>query len=59
MGSKFIKTLDKKTSEQLTKIGFQKISDNGGNDVFINNSTLKFSDEIDISKITYTNILCV
>ncbi len=59
MGNKFIKTLDKETSEQLTKLGFQKIADNGGNDVFINNSTLKFSDKIDISKITYTNILCI
>ena len=59
MKNKFIKTLDNTTADKLSKLGFQKVSDSGGTYLFINNNTLKFSDEIDVSKITYTNILCI
>lgn len=59
MENKFIKTFDKETAEKLQNLGFQKITSNSENDVFVNNNTLKFSDEIDISKIKYTNILCI
>lgn len=59
MKNNFIRTTDEDTAMQLSKFGFQKINDSSGEYIFINNRKLQFSDEIDISKITYTNILCI
>lgn len=56
----FIKTSDIPTAELLKNCGYQEI--NSGVDeifMFINDTTLKFSNEIDISKIQYSNKLFV
>lgn len=53
----FIKTSDYNTSLLLLKLGFEKISESNGLYTFMNSSKLCFSNDIDISKIQYTNIL--
>lgn len=59
MKNKFIKTFDKETAELLENCGFKKISDNYNIYVFINSDKLTFSDEVDVSKIKYTDIICI
>lgn len=55
----FIRTQDQKISDVLKKQGFKLIDDKNGFFTFVNDKTLKFSDEIDTSKIHYTNMLCL
>lgn len=55
----FIQTSDSSTIESLMKLGFQKVNEQNGVYTFLNCSNLKFSDEIDKSKIHYSNILCI
>ena len=55
----FIRTQDQKISDILKKQGFKLIDDKNGFFTFVNDKTLKFSDEIDTSKIHYTNMLCL
>lgn len=59
MKQKFIRTSDLSTSKSLIKLGFQKVNEQNGVYTFLNCSNLKFSDEIDKSKIHYSNILCI
>lgn len=59
MKQKFIRTSDLSTSKSLMKLGFQKVNEQNGVYTFLNCSNLKFSDEIDKSKIHYSNILCI
>lgn len=59
MKQKFIQTSDLSTSKSLIKLGFQKVNEQNGVYTFLNCSNLKFSDEIDKSKIHYSNILCI
>lgn len=58
MNGKFLITDDKTTASVLIKCGFQKI-ENGNKDIytFLNNTSINFSDSVDISKIVSTNIL--
>ena len=55
----FIRTQDQKISDVLKKQGSKLIDDKNGFFTFVNDKTLKFSDEIDTSKIHYTNMICL
>lgn len=55
----FIKTSDFETAKKLTNLGFQKIDDKNGIYTFLNADKMQFSDDIDKSKIQYSNILNV
>lgn len=55
----FIRTQDSKICNILQKIGFKLIDDKNGFYTFINDNTLKFSEDVDTSKIHYTNMLCL
>ena len=51
MGKKFIKVSDVETANLLTKLGFQLIDKTSGIYTFLNNTTTKFSNDIDKSKV--------
>ena len=54
---KFIITSDKETADKLMLAGFQLVSQNDGY-VFLNQSPMNFNfNEIDKTKMAYTNIL--
>ena len=53
----FIKTSDKETKEKLLKEGFKLVSQDGNVATFVNTDTLRFSNDIDITKIQYSNML--
>lgn len=55
----FIRTQDVKVSDILKTLGFKMIDDKNGFYTFINDKSLKFSNDIDTSKIHYTNMLCL
>lgn len=60
MDYNFIKTRDLSTYEKLKSEGFQEInSTEPGVYVFLNCKKINFSDDIDQSKIKYTNTLCI
>lgn len=59
MKQNFIRTTDGETAEQLVKLGFQKIDESNGIYVFLNCGKKQFEENLDKSKIQYTNILCV
>lgn len=60
MKQNFIRTTDTSTSATLLKLGFQKVDESNGIYTFLNTDKLQFSeDDIDKSKIQYTNMLCV
>ena len=54
----FIKTTDKETADKLLACGFQLISQVGNTYTFMNQVPQHFNfDEVDKSKLAYTNIL--
>lgn len=55
----FIKTSDSETAKKLINLGFQKIDGKNGIYTFLNADKMQFSDDIDKSKIQYSNILNV
>lgn len=57
MKQNFIKTTDSETSKKLSALGFQKIDKQNGIYTFLNTDKLMFSDNIDKSKIQYSNML--
>ena len=57
--SQFITTSDKEQRENLIKLGFQEIPSGNSFFMFINNSTLKFDNSVNIEKIQFTNKLFV
>ena len=59
MGKKFIKVSDVETANLLTKLGFQLIDKTSGIYRFLNNTTTKFSNDIDKSKVQYSNVLFI
>lgn len=59
MKQNFIKTSDVATAEMLQKLGFQQVDKQGSIYTFLNTGTLQFSDDIDKSKIQYSNNLCI
>lgn len=60
MKQNFIRTTDASTSATLLKLGFQKVDESNGIHTFMNTDKLQFSDDdIDKTKIQYTNMLCI
>jgi hypothetical protein len=57
MELKFIKTTDYATSILLQKLGCVKVSESSGVYIFLNSDKVRFSTDIDKSKIQYSNIL--
>nr|DAU91510.1 MAG TPA: hypothetical protein [Bacteriophage sp.]DAX13442.1 MAG TPA: hypothetical protein [Bacteriophage sp.] len=55
--SQFIYTSDEATKNNLTKLGFSEIPSGDSFFIFINDSTLKFDNSIDMTKIGFTNKL--
>lgn len=61
MNKNFIKTTDDETAIKLRELNYQEIpSIEVGVYTFINRNEMQFSsDDIDISKLHYTNVLCM
>lgn len=59
MKQNFIKTSDKPTADILLNLGFQQVDFLSGIYTFLNTDKMQFSDDIDKSKIQYSNMLCV
>ena len=57
MNEKFLFTNDKDTRNNLLKLGFTEIPSGESFFMFINNSTLKFDESINTSKVVFTNKL--
>ena len=55
----FIRTQDQKVAEVLKESGLKVIDESNGFFTFVNDQALKFSDDVDTSKIHYTNMLCL
>jgi major membrane immunogen (membrane-anchored lipoprotein) len=59
MNQKFISTSDEHTYKQLLSLGFQEVKNSNGLYTFINKPITFESDDIDKSKIQYSNMLCI
>lgn len=59
MDCKFIQALDESTSKKLTQLGFQKIQSSDGMRIFLNTDKLVFSEDVDKTKLRYTNMLYI
>lgn len=57
MKQNFITTKDAPTATLLSKQGYQQVQNSNGIYVFLNTDTLRFSNDIDITKIQYSNML--
>lgn len=55
----FIVTSDPLTASQLHSLGFQVCSESNGITMFLNCKNIVFSDQVDISKISYTDKMFV
>ena len=55
--SNFIFTSSEETKNNLLKLGFSEIPSGSSFFIFINDSTLKFDDTIQLDKIKFTNKL--
>lgn len=59
MKQNFIKTSDESTAETLKKLNYQQVDFSNGIYTFLNTDKMNFSEEIDKTKIQYSNMLCV
>ena len=59
MKQNFIKTSDESTAETLRELNYQQVDFSNGIYTFLNTDKINFSDDIDKSKIQYSNMLCV
>ena len=57
MKQNFITTKDAHTATLLSQQGYQQVQNSNGIYVFLNTDTLRFSENIDINKLKYTNML--
>lgn len=57
MKNKFITTKDTPTATLLSKQGYQQVQNSNGIYVFLNTEKFRFSNDIDITKIQYSNML--
>lgn len=58
--SKFIMTKDNEIAKKLKLMGFIQVPSNNNLIVFMNNNNIKLNfNDIDKSKICYSNILCI
>ena len=59
MKQNFITTKDAHTATLLSQQGYQQVQNPNGIYVFLNTDKINFSEDIDKSKIQYSNMLCV
>ena len=59
ISNQFITTSDEQQRQNLINLGFQEIPSGNSFFMFINNSTLKFDDSVDVEKLNFTNKLFV
>ena len=59
MNKKFIHTQDESTATILINKGYQQIQFSNGIYTFLNTDKINLSENIDKSKIQYSNMLCV
>ena len=59
MKQNFIKTADESTAETLKELNYQQVDFSNGIYTFLNTDKMQFSDDIDKSKIQYSNNLCI
>lgn len=57
MNKKFITTQDIPTATLLSNKGYQQVQNNNGIYVFLNTDKMQFSNDIDMKKIQYSNML--
>lgn len=57
--NKFITTSDERQRKNLINLGFQEIPSGSSFFMFVNNSTLKFDDSVDMGKLRFTNMLSI
>ena len=57
--NQFITTSDEQQRQNLINLGFQEIPSGNSFFMFVNNSTLKFDDSVDVEKLNFTNKLFV
>lgn len=57
MNQKFIQTQDAPTATLLSQLGYQQVQNSNGIYVFLNAEKFRFSNDIDITKIQYSNML--
>ena len=57
MKQNFITTKDAHTSTLLSQQGYQQVQNSNGIYVFLNTDKFQFSNDIDITKIQYSNML--
>lgn len=57
MKQKFIITQDIPTATLLSNKGYQQVQNNNGIYVFLNTDKMQFSNDIDMKKIQYSNML--
>ena len=57
MNQKFIQTQDAPTATLLSQLGYQQVQNSNGIYVFLNTEKFRFSNDIDITKIQYSNML--
>ena len=57
MNNYFLITSDLNTALLLAKNVFQKVSDSNGIHIFLNSNKIQFSNEIDKSKVRYSDVL--
>ena len=55
----FIKAFDQDTADKLMKLGFQLVDSSNNVYTFLNTNKIQFSNEIDLNKVKYSNILHV
>ena len=57
---KFIFTYDKEVREQLITLGYTEVQTPAHFYMFVNNNKMNFAEnDIDMSKVKFTNIMCV
>lgn len=59
MKQNFIKTSDEPTAETLKNLNYQQVDFSNGIYTFLNTDKINFSEDIDKTKIQYSNMLCV
>ena len=59
MKQNFIKTSDESTAETLKNLNYQQVDFSNGIYTFLNTDKMNFSEDIDKTKIQYSNMLCV
>ena len=57
MKTNFIKTSHSSTAETLKNLGFQLMNESNGIYTFLNSDKISFSNDVDKSKIQYSNML--